>query len=226
VLLNNAAPSGGLNVALSSDDPAVAVPPSVTVPAGRDSADFDVTAQAVPADRQASIVGSVPERSASASLALWSVQPTFFSFTNDPPYFSGVAPARRVLPPSGAFYGFCSGRQVEVQVSEGSRDTWFARVTAPPNRPLAVGTYDVTASTVNGPNVFLAGAGLNCSSGWRGRFTVREADYAANGNIRHFWMTVDFRCSGTGPLMRGDLRVSGIATGNPPPPFALSCTVP
>src|SRR6267142_3267195 len=39
VLLNNAAPSGGLNVALSSDDPAVAVPPSVTVPAGRDSAD-------------------------------------------------------------------------------------------------------------------------------------------------------------------------------------------
>jgi hypothetical protein len=42
VVLTANAPAGGVNVALSADSPAVTIPPSVTVPAGSQSAIFSI----------------------------------------------------------------------------------------------------------------------------------------------------------------------------------------
>src|SRR5206468_1803209 len=47
VTLSGPAPEGGLVVALSSDHPALTVPPSVTVPAGKTSVSFPVNTTAV-----------------------------------------------------------------------------------------------------------------------------------------------------------------------------------
>jgi hypothetical protein len=59
VTLNNDAPSEGVVVTLSSDNPAAAtVPPDVTVPAGSRSAGFTVTTNAVTNSQSTSIIGS------------------------------------------------------------------------------------------------------------------------------------------------------------------------
>ncbi|HEY3158483.1 MAG TPA: hypothetical protein VGJ78_05930 [Vicinamibacterales bacterium] len=63
---------------------------------------------------------------------------------------------------------------------------------------------------------------VGCPAG--GRFTVREASYQATGAVNRFWAAFDLRCAGTGPATSGDLRLTGVGTGNPP--FAMTCMVP
>lgn len=59
VILTGAAPSGGVQVALSSDDPTAAtVPASVTVPAGATSASFPIATNDVPNPQSSLIIGT------------------------------------------------------------------------------------------------------------------------------------------------------------------------
>jgi hypothetical protein len=59
VTLTAAAPSGGVQVALSSDDPAAAtVPAGVTVPAGASSASFAIATNVVPNPQSSLIIGT------------------------------------------------------------------------------------------------------------------------------------------------------------------------
>jgi hypothetical protein len=221
VLLTLPAPAGGTAVSLSTSDPAVSVPPVVTISEGREIAEFVLTTNAVAADRQATIVASVPERNANAAFLLWTVEPTFLAFANDPstPPGQGTDATRRVLPPSATFTAFCSGSQIEIRITEGSRDSWSAIFGAPQQRPLAVGTYDVPSSRMS-----LGGTGLGCSQSLLGQFTVREAAYTANGRVDRFWAAFDVRCgSPTGTATRGDVRVTNVGTGFLP--FNLQCTL-
>jgi hypothetical protein len=221
VLLTLPAPAGGTIVSLSTSDAAVSVPPVVTIAEGRESAEFFLTTSAVAADRQATIVAAVPERNANASLLLWTLEPTFLAFGNDPspPPGLGIDATRRVLPPSAAFTAFCSGSEIEIRISEGSRDSWSAIFGAPQRRPLAVGTYDVPSSRMS-----LGGTGIGCSQGLVGQFTVREAGLAANGRVDRFWAAFDVHCgSPTGTATHGDVRVTNVGTGFPLTNF--QCTV-
>jgi hypothetical protein len=71
VSLNAPAPSGGLQVQLSSSHPNVAsVPPSVTIPAGQRSAIFTVNTQAVASQTQVTITATLNGRSRSATLTV------------------------------------------------------------------------------------------------------------------------------------------------------------
>lgn len=63
VTLNEAAPTGGVAVALSSDNAAVAVPASITVPAGATSATFTVSTTVVGVNTAATLEGTLGNRS-------------------------------------------------------------------------------------------------------------------------------------------------------------------
>ena len=58
VVLTATPPAGGITVALSSSDPAVSVPTSVTVPAGATSATFAISTSTVPSITTVTITGS------------------------------------------------------------------------------------------------------------------------------------------------------------------------
>lgn len=226
VVLTRPAPAGGTTVTLSTTDPALGVPPAVIVAAGQESAEFALTTQPVPSEREAAVTAAVPERSASASFTLWNVEPMFFSFAHDDPLFSGVDPARRVLPPAATFVGFCNTNIVEFRIAEGARDSWVGRVNGTANRPLARGTYVVAAAGAR-PSISLGGTGMACTGGYNGQFTVREADYQANGTVNRFWASFDLRCNNAGsPPLHGDVRFGGVATGFPPTTVGVSCMLP
>jgi hypothetical protein len=225
VVMTAAAPPGGTVVTLSTSDSAVSVPPAVTVPPGRDSVDFDVVTSPVDSDRQVTLVASIPERRTDVSLALWSVQPTFFSFANDPP--SSVIPAHRAVPPAATFTGFCSGNRLDVSIREGSSNSSFVRIRAGLNRRLAVGTYDIDRATITttSPDLIISGSTASCGGSEGGHFVVRESDLAPDGTIRRFWVSFELRCPGvTTRVTRGDLRLTDVGTGTPP--FTGSCAVP
>jgi hypothetical protein len=227
-LLTLPAPAGGIVVNLSSSDPAVLLPASITVTAGRDSADFALSTQSVPADRQASIAGSVPERTVNAPLALWTLAPTFFSFASEPGDFIGAGGIRRLLPPSTTFSASCDRNTVRIRMDDPAGEFWSASFTGLPNKAVTTGTYDVDPSAVNsffvptGAQMSVSGASRGCS-GETGQFVVREADYTADGDVRHFWATFEQHCDRTRPPLRGDVRVTG---PTPRGPSILRCLVP
>jgi hypothetical protein len=79
VTLTAAAPSGGVAVALSSDNTAAAtVPPSVTVPGGSTSASFTVSTSVVSNSQSANIIGTAGGVTAHATMTVW----TKFAFSN------------------------------------------------------------------------------------------------------------------------------------------------
>jgi hypothetical protein len=71
VFISERAPSGGTVVSLSSSDPAHAsVPPSVTIPAGAQKADYRVTLTTPAADETVTFTATIPGRSATTSIDL------------------------------------------------------------------------------------------------------------------------------------------------------------
>jgi len=79
VTLTSTAPSGGLLVALSSDNPAAAtVPASVTVPAGSSSATFAVSTTVVPNSQSSLIIGTAGGATAYSIITVW----TPFAFSH------------------------------------------------------------------------------------------------------------------------------------------------
>jgi hypothetical protein len=210
VLLTLPAPQGGLSVALSSSDSALAMPASITVPAGADSAEFMATSQQVPSDREVMVTGSSQDRAVSSVLRLWAVLPTFFSFMTEPMSGGGF---RRMTPDNATFAAFCDRHIIDVGIS--GTESWRARFGGPAGMPMQTGTYETRKlSQEFDPNpwfdVSTPGRSCGASSAGSGRFTVREVDVTAAGEVRRFWATFEQHCGGQASL-QGDVRVTNVA---------------
>ena len=210
VVLSLPAPPGGLSVALSSSDSGLAVPASITVPAGADSAEFVATSQQVPGDREVTVAASYQDRSVSGVLRLWAELPTFFSFLSEPPMSSGGF--RRVTPGSATFAAFCDQHVIDVAMS--GTESFRVRLAGPAGMPMQTGTYEtrkVSQEFDPNPWLLVSGPGLSCgvSGGGSGRFTVRELEVTAAGEVRRFRATFEQRCSGQ--ALQGDVRVTNVA---------------
>lgn len=194
------------------------MPSSVVVPEGQDSVEFKVTVpQAVSADHTINVTAtSAAGRSASATFGLWAILPTFFSFTSDPGEYVGGGGTRRLTPPYRSLSAWCYGNSVAIHFSDNADHSWSARFRAPKGQPLRVGTYDNATGWPfqrddDGAGLDISGENRSCSA-IASRFTVREADFTATGQVRQFWATFEQRC-GTGTVaLRGDVRL----TGGPP----------
>ena len=197
---------------LSSTDPLIAVPSSLTIPADADSAEFDVTGQAVASDREGSVVAEAYGRSLSAALALWASTPNtrpLFRFISDENGPTGRNDARQIG--AGAnFQAWCSQSRVVITARTTS-DFWRLEFGAPLGVPIGVGTYENTvpgpAASSDRPLLSISGNGTCSATG--GRFVVHEVDVTSNGLVRAFWASFDQPCQNR--AVRGDVAVT-----NPP----------
>ena len=139
--LSTAAPSGGAQITLSSNNAAVTVPTSVTVPAGATSATFSVTTSAVAASTAVAVSGSYGGATQSASLT---VLPAVISaLAISPASLTGGTPASGSVTLNGP--APAGGAQVAL-----SSNNLAASV--PANVAVAAGsasaTFNVTTSAV------------------------------------------------------------------------------
>ena len=218
ISLTQPAPPGGTVVTLTSEDPAVAMPASVTVPTGVHDAAFAVTVRQVPTDRHVVISASTAELSVKSALSVWAVLPTFVSYIVEITDDSGRrTPFTRLTPENASFSAWCGGNVISVQ-ARSATESLIWRFGAPGGRPLRVGAYE-EASRLNFPTRPLLDVG-GCGSTTTGRFVVHEIEVTATGTVRRFWVTFDDRCDFSQRGVKGDVRLTGVPH---PGTFTSSC---
>ncbi len=227
VLLRLPAPAGGTVVSLTSSHPAVVVPAAVTIPPGTDTADFAITTGPVAANQDVTIVGSTPGGSVTATLSIWPVGATFFSYVSSAGEILGEGDVGRLTPATARFQSWCQASQVKIDVS-GREDYWRLTFGAPHGAPLRPGTYEDARDggpapdfpDTRGPVLEVSGNGRSCLAA-ASRFVVHEVELTANGIVRRFWATFEHHCSGRSETFRGDVRVTNVPLSS----FYGSCTI-
>jgi hypothetical protein len=172
------------------------------------SADFSYSTVPVASDRSVDIVASILGRSRSASLSIWAVLPTFFSYTTDRG-LSGYEQLGRYVPESATFSASCRDSGVSAGVTVPSRDDrpwWSIMVAAPRGVPLRRGVYENATDTIGGNFLYVSGASPFCRS--MGRFTVHDVDVEPHGLVNRLWITFERTCAGQPGTLRGDLRLT------------------
>jgi hypothetical protein len=210
------APAGGMVVTLSSGDPLVTVPSSVTVPAGAETVEFPVTGQATAVDRQVVITAAAERGSASTTLSLWVPAPgaPSFWFISEPGDAVARGDARRFGADS-AFSASCSASRVTIDVRQGT-ERWTAQFSAPLGGSLRVGTYENAvspsprpqSSPFDRPELGVSGNGSTCSTS--GQFVVHEVDLTQNGMVRSFWASFRQQCQGRPQVLNGGVRITNV----------------
>jgi len=208
------APAGGSTVTLASQDPAVTVPSSITVPGGSDRATFVVPVQSIPGDRDVIVIASYQGRSAvTKTLSVWAVLPTFFSFISDYGDAIGNGAIKRFTSQNASFSASCNASQVKINILGGTQ-FWRATFGAPGGTRLAPGAYENTVPastapvlpTTTSPEMTVDGNGSTCSG--TGRFVVHEVDLTSDGHVNQFWASFEQHCVGLTAGMKGDVRVT------------------
>ena len=211
VRLTLPASSGGVQVSLSSGDAAVAVPSTVTVATGVETATFPVLTTPVATDRDVVIRATTPARPIDGVLPVWAVLPQFFSYVSEPGDVVGVGRVGRLIAANTTFRGHCRASQVLVEMI--SVEAWSVIIGAPEGLPLGVGAYEDAGPFPDParPMLNVAGQGRGCGR-ITGRFDVHEADISSNGAvINRFWATFEQHCNGAAAALRGDIRVTGLS---------------
>jgi hypothetical protein len=209
VILTLPALERGSEVFLRSSDPSVlSVPGSVVVPAGSDTAAFAATVQGVASDRDVQVTANTAGgRSATATVAVWSVLPTFCVFWSESGDYIGGGITRRMTPPSFAVSAAFSGNLVSMNVNGPS--WWYLSFQAPKGAPLTVGSYEGATrypfQSPSEPGLSVWGDGRGCNQ-LSGRFTVREIDVSSSGQLRRFWATFEQHCERGTAALYGDVR--------------------
>jgi LmbE family N-acetylglucosaminyl deacetylase len=140
--LSAAAPDGGAQVTLSSDNAAVTVPASVTVPAGATSANFNVSTSAVSTPTSATISGSYGGATKTAPLAV--VPALISSLSISPSSVAGGTTASGTVTLNGP--APAGGAQVALSSNSGAASV-PASVTVPAGAASA--TFTITTTSVS-----------------------------------------------------------------------------
>lgn len=211
----SAPPVQAIDVALSSDNAAVTVPPTVSVPQGATSATFRMTVQAVSAHTVIHITARLGATSRSAIQQLTPLTlDTYFSYTSDPGDFIGGGQSARLSPPARPISAGvrCDLNWFVAQVGP-ALNTWNISMNAPPGQEMDYGTY---ANATGNPrvrgraslSVYGNGHGCNTSTG---SFTVLEIGWGPNNTVVRFKATFEQHCEGASAALRGEISV-----GSPP----------
>jgi hypothetical protein len=210
VILNQQAPAGGTVVGLSTGDQSAArVSASVTVPDGADRASFPIATQPVSTDRNVSISGSASGTSVGATLPVWALLPTSFSWFSDPGDLAGEGRFGRLTRATATFFLVTGAAgSMWVDVNGGIGDFWHVEFGAPRGMQLHVGSYEgairSSSRDVTHPGLDISGRG-GCNT-LTGRFDVREISFGANGMISHFDATFEQHCQNAPAALRGEFR--------------------
>ncbi len=179
VTLNTSAPSGGLVIALTSNQATATVPPTITVPAGASGASFTISTVAVPTQVSAAITAGISGSNLSVNLTV--NPPAVTGLTLDPTTVIGGASSTGTVmigtpAPAGGFVVNLSSSQVaatvpsSVTVTSGTTSATFAistinvasqslpkitgsSATSSANATLTVNPIGLTAVTLNPTSV-------------------------------------------------------------------------
>ncbi|HTI41729.1 MAG TPA: hypothetical protein VL693_07875 [Vicinamibacterales bacterium] len=203
----------GASMNLTSSDAAAEVPSAIPVAAGASTATFTVTTRPVSEDRNATITASISEVSVAASLDVWAVLPTSFSWNSEPGDPVGGGRVDRVTPEKGfSFVGqYFRGDRLTVFIN-GSRGSFaLVQLGLPNGAELRPGTYEGGArefgvATRPWLEVVIDAHGCNAATG---RYVVSEADFSAAGQVNRVAATFELSCQRGGPTLKGELRATG-----------------
>ena len=96
-----------------------------------------------------------------------------------------------------------------VSISLGESDNWETDFAAPNKATLVSGVYDnaqrFPGQPLNVPGLSVYGDGRGCNT-LTGRFVVRDARYASNGDVEHFAADLEQHCEGASPALFGWIR--------------------
>lgn len=208
--LDGPAPEGGFSVSLQSQNPAALTvsPSEARIPQGASTASFSFTTREVASDALVAITASTSGRSRSATVEVWSIQPTFFTYRQGQPGFVLQTPTARVVAPSSSFAAICVNNYVTTRIEPARGSGVSARsveFAAPFGSPLQVGVYEVSGAT-RGPRMDVTGNGC----GEVGRFEVHEASFRANGQVDRLRVTFESGCPRSPGTIVGELRLTGV----------------
>ena len=162
VTLTGAAPTGGANVSLASDNPSVAsVPSSVTVPAGSTSASFSVTTSTVVASTSATISATYGA-TASASLTVLPAATALSSVSLNPTTVVGGTSSQGTANLTGA--APAGGANVSLASDNPSVASVPSSVTVPAGSSSATVTI-ITNPVLNTTSAMISGTYAGATSG-------------------------------------------------------------
>jgi hypothetical protein len=203
---------GGMDVVLTSSDPAVTISPSrISVPGGSLSASFSYATRAVTQDQVVNIVATSDDFSSTVQLGVWAVLPTFFSYASDRGDTIGRGGSGRFVPADSVFASNCDTNVVLASVRRGF-ESWSFGFSGPPGVPLRPGVYEGATSS-RATALLTVNSNLNLSCTQSGRFTVHEVETRTTGEVVKFWATFETRCTNATAAIRGDIRISNPSTG-------------
>jgi len=213
----NAPASEPTPITLTSNSQTIAMPPSVTVAAGSSSASVAVSTSFVSSDTTVLITASLGGTSMQSSLAVWSIQPTSFSYDAVPTDRGGYDGVGRYTADSTVYFrAECDSNGVYVEFSSHLGKNRFDpggrwEVTFSPSKgtPLGPGTYEVppgliteqgqTLLRINGPPYV-------CSTG-KAQIVIGTFEYRTTGEIERFVATVEQQQCVAG-VFRAEIRLT------------------
>lgn len=96
-----------------------------------------------------------------------------------------------------------------VSISLGESDNWETDFAAPGDATILPGIYNNAQrfpfQPSNAPGLSVYGEGRGCNT-LTGRFVVRDARYASNGDVEHFAADLEQHCEGASPALFGWVR--------------------
>jgi hypothetical protein len=218
MVFDRPAPEGTV-VNLASSDAAAEVPSAIPLQAGASTATFMVTTRAVAEDRTATISASISGVAEAASLDVWGVLPTSFSWESDPGDPVGGGRVGRLTPEKGvSFVGlYLPGDRLIVAMNGIQGSIANVQLGLPSGAALRPGTYEVGAREAGRvatrpwlDAVVVMNSGCTAATG---RYVVSEADLNVDGHVNRLVATFEMSCQRGGPAFRGELRATGL------PPF-------
>ncbi|HUQ89701.1 MAG TPA: hypothetical protein VM096_19215 [Vicinamibacterales bacterium] len=207
-LLSGPAPAEGVIVSLSAGDDSATVSPTVSIPAGSNSAEFTVSTRVVQTDRSVVITASTAERSVAATLRVWAEAPVFFSYFSEPGDFIGSGGFDRLTQAGTTFTATCDRNYLTVTMRTANNDIWTANFSGPAGVPLRQGAYEgATRWPFNTatPGLNISGRGRGCNT-LGGRFVIHDIDLQ-NNRVNRFHASFVQRCDNAAGLLNGDIRV-------------------
>lgn len=222
------APAGGVIVTLASDNAAVIVPATVTIPGGAQSATFQVTSREVTSEARVIVSATSGGQTRTAEIRLRIVSlpplPTFFRFTSAPGDYIGGGRSRNFTASDGSFAArtSCNNRIISLRFDGGTAITWFIEMAAPIGTALTRGSYTNATrwpfQVPNMPGLSISGEARGCNRLF-GSFVVSDAAFGEGGLVRRFRATFEQHCESlTAPALVGEISVSdprlGGLTGN------------
>jgi hypothetical protein len=212
VMLTGPAASSGMNVSLEASDDAASVDPALTIPAGRNAADFTIATRAVASDRRVQITASAAGRSATGAFEVWADAPMFFTYVSEPGDFVGGGRLGHFTPGTATFTASCDRNMVSIRVvPPGAALTWFLSFSGPAGVPLRAGTYEgATRDPFNRetPGLSVSGESRGCNM-LGGRFVIHDIDLQ-NNRVNRFHASYVQRCDNQPGLLSGDVRVANM----------------